>query len=140
MNRAILSGRIIGPIYHGTGRTTAYYKFRLECEATSEGRWPDRINCVAFGDMAARMTGKQEGEVIALEGRISTRSYDSKDPAKGKQFVTEVVLSKLTDAGTTFTAAPGPPPAARPPGRREPPPAPRLPPPPSDDPSDDVSF
>ena len=71
----------------------------LDREGQQKSR-PQFTLCVCWGktgDFAATMN---EGEAIAIEGRISTRSYD-KDGAK--QWMTEVNCSSATPLGAVST-------------------------------------
>lgn len=106
MNKVILSGRLIGPIYQGPGRVTPYFRFRMETPAEEEGRWPDRVGCVAFGALAEQLGKMREGDPLALVGRVAMRSYQGKDGSK--QWVTEVTVGSITQEDTKFEAAPGP--------------------------------
>lgn len=63
-----------------------------------EERQADFINCVAFKQTAefiSKFFGK--GRMIAVEGRLQTRSYDDKNGTKHN--VTEVIVSKASFTG-----------------------------------------
>ena len=54
----------------------------------------DWINCVAWGTQADNLCKYQEkGSLIAVEGRIQTRSYDNQNGQK--VYVTEVLVSRI---------------------------------------------
>ena len=63
-----------------------------------EERQADFINCVAF-NQAAEFISKffSKGRMIAVEGRLQTRSYDDKNGTK--HYVTEVIVNKASFTG-----------------------------------------
>lgn len=61
---------------------------------SGDGQDTDFINCVCYGKMADNLNEyTSKGSLIAVEGRINTRSYDN---AHGKKvYVTEVICNSI---------------------------------------------
>ena len=99
-NNVVLIGRLVRNIdLKQTNSGKAATNFTLAVNKTYKNEQgvseADFINCAAFGKQAenmARYLGK--GSLIAVEGRISTRSYQAKD---GKTvYITEIIASSIT--------------------------------------------
>jgi single-strand DNA-binding protein len=99
LNSVNLVGRISRDLelkYSGTG--TAVLNFNLAVNRTftnqSGEREADFINCVTFKKQAENMANYlRKGALIAVNGRIQTRSYDGQN---GRVWVTEVVANEVT--------------------------------------------
>ena len=94
MNKSILIGRLTKDVeLKYTTSQTAVASFPLAVDRKvqkGKEKETDFINIVLWGktaENAAQYTGK--GKLIAVIGRIQTRSYEAKDG--GKRYVTEVV-------------------------------------------------
>lgn len=98
INRVVLVGRLThDPVLRKTQAGTSVTSFTLACNRrkTKDGQQEaDFINCVAWNktaDIAQQYLSK--GSLIAIDGRIQTRSYDGKD---GKRvYITEVIVQNL---------------------------------------------
>ena len=99
INSVTLVGRITKDIdLRKTSSNTSVCNFtvavdrRFQSQQTS-GQTADFINCIAWrqsADFLASYAGK--GTIVAVEGRIQTRSYDGQN---GKVYVTEVVADNV---------------------------------------------
>lgn len=95
MNKSILIGRLTKDVElkYTPSTQTAVASFTLAVDRKvqkGKEKETDFINIVLWGktaENAAQYTGK--GKLIAVIGRIQTRSYEAKDG--GKRYVTEVV-------------------------------------------------
>ena len=95
MNKSILIGRLTKDVElkYTPSNQTAVTSFTLAVDRKAQKgkeKETDFINIVLWGktaENAAQYTGK--GKLIAVIGRIQTRSYEAKDG--GKRYVTEVV-------------------------------------------------
>lgn len=97
MNKAILVGRITKDIdLRYTNENKAVASFTVAVNRDKEHS--DFINCVTWEKQAENIKKYcAKGSLIAVEGRISTRSYDDKE---GKKiYVTEVVTSNVQFLG-----------------------------------------
>ncbi|MBQ4583751.1 MAG: single-stranded DNA-binding protein [Bacilli bacterium] len=100
MNKVILVGRLTkDPEMRTTGSGVAVTSFTVAVNRPysdqSGERQTDFINCVIWRKQAenvARYCNK--GSLVAVEGRIQTRSYDHQDGSK--RYVTEVVCDNVT--------------------------------------------
>lgn len=99
LNRAVLVGRLVKDVdLRYTSSGIAVSNFVIACNRpfrNEQGEQEaDFINCVVWRKQAenlAQYTGK--GSMIAIEGRIQTRSYEGKD---GKMvYVTEVLAENI---------------------------------------------
>ena len=108
LNRVILIGRLTkDPDLRFTPNGVAVANFTLAVDRVfSKEKETDFIPCVVWRKQAencAEYIGK--GSLVAVEGRIQVRTYESKDG--GKRWVTEVVadnvrfLDKRSDNNTT---------------------------------------
>ena len=93
INRVILVGRLTkAPELKSTPTGKSVVNFTLAVQRDKETS--DFINCIAWSKTAeilAQYTSK--GSMVAVEGRIQTRTYDSNGE---KKYVTEVVCDGLT--------------------------------------------
>ena len=104
MNKVILIGRLArDPELRTTSSGIASLNFSLAVTRnfTNQNgeREADFINCVAWRKQAENMAKYcQKGSQVAVEGRITTRSYDAQDGTK--RYVTEVVCDNVTFLGS----------------------------------------
>ncbi len=104
MNKVILIGRLArDPELRTTSSGIASLNFSLAVARnfTNQNgeREADFINCVAWRKQAENMAKYcQKGSQVAVEGRITTRSYDAQDGTK--RYVTEVVCDNVTFLGS----------------------------------------
>ena len=93
INRVILVGRLTKtPELKSTPNGKSVVNFTLAVQRDKDNT--DFINCIAWSKTAeilAQYTLK--GSLVAIEGRLQTRSYDSNGSTK---YVTEVVCDGLT--------------------------------------------
>lgn len=99
MNRVILVGRLArDPELRTTGTGKSVTSFTVAVDRrvnrnnqNSNQPTADFINCVAW-DRQGEVINQyfRKGNRIALEGRLSTRSYDAQDGSK--RYVTEVIM------------------------------------------------
>lgn len=99
MNRVVLVGRLTkDPELKKTNNNNSVVNFTIAVNRTfanaSGEREADFINCVAWNKTAENMaTYLGKGSLVAVDGRIQTRSYDGND---GKRvYVTEVFVDNL---------------------------------------------
>ncbi len=99
MNKVVLVGRLArDPELRTTQSGTNVVSFTVACDRRfvrqGEERQADFINCVAWNKTAEFISRYfTKGMRIALDGRISTRSYDDKDG--NKRYITEVVAEDV---------------------------------------------
>lgn len=102
INKAILMGRLTrDPELRHTGSGTPVCSFTLAIDnGYGENRQTDFINCVAW-NKTAEFVDKyfSKGKLIALIGRITTRSWEGQDGKKN--YATEVVVSEVSFCGDT---------------------------------------
>ncbi len=100
INNVVLIGRLVRDVdlkFTNSGKAATNFTLAVNRDFKNEQgeNEADFISCAAFGKQAenmARFLGK--GSLIGVEGRISTRSYQSKD---GKTvYITEVITNKVT--------------------------------------------
>lgn len=105
INRVVLVGRLTKDIEvrkttSGLSTTT----FTLACNRRytskdSNGQTADFINCVAWRQQADFLGSyAHKGNIVGIEGRIQTRSYDGQN---GKVYVTEVVCDSVQLIGNS---------------------------------------
>ena len=95
-NRIILVGRpTADPEVRTTIDTTPVAKFQLAVERQGGQREMDHMDIVAWGPLAENC-GKflSKGQLTLVEGRISNRSFDTKEGIK--KYVTEIVARNVT--------------------------------------------
>ena len=99
MNKVVLVGRLTAkPELRYTPQNTAYTRFTVAVNRSftnSEGkRDADFINVVAWRKQAETISKYfDKGNLIALEGRLQTGSYDDKDG--NKRYTTDVALDNF---------------------------------------------
>ncbi|MFA5113766.1 MAG: single-stranded DNA-binding protein [Candidatus Margulisiibacteriota bacterium] len=94
MNRSILAGRLVAdPEVRFTSNELAVTHFRLAINRNGSDN-AEFINCVAFGGLA-KICGEylKKGKLVAVEGRLQIRSYQSKSGQKRTS--TEVVIDEM---------------------------------------------
>ena len=100
MNKAILVGRLTkDPEMRTTSSGVAVTSFTVAVnrpyQDQSGERQTDFINCVIWRKQAENVAKYcTKGSLVAVEGRIQTRSYDHQDGSK--RYVTEVVCDNVT--------------------------------------------
>ena len=102
INKAILMGRLTrDPELRHTGTGTAVCSFTVAIDnGYGENRQTDYVNCVAWNKTAEfvdKYFGK--GKLIALIGRITTRSWEGQDGKKN--YATEIVVNEVSFCGDT---------------------------------------
>lgn len=95
MNKVVLVGRLTAKPELVKSEKNSYTKFALAVKrdyANADGsRETDFINIIAWGKNAETIAKYlDKGNLIALDGRIQTGSYDNKDG--NKVYTTDVVL------------------------------------------------
>ena len=102
INKAILMGRLTrDPELRHTGTGTPVCSFSIAIDnGYGENRQTDFINCVAW-NKTAEFVDKyfSKGKLIALIGRITTRSWEGQDGKKN--YSTEVVVNEVSFCGDT---------------------------------------
>jgi len=104
MNKSILIGRIVrDPEMRTTQSGLNNTTFTLAVNRTftnQDGeKEADFISCVAWRKQAENIAKYcSKGSLIAVEGRIQTRSYDAQDGTK--RYVTEVIVENCTFLST----------------------------------------
>lgn len=96
LNKAILMGRLTHDpeLRHtGTGKPVATFTVAID-NGYGENKKTDFINCVAW-NKTAEFVAKwfSKGQMIIVEGRISTRTWDGNDGRKN--YATEVVAHEV---------------------------------------------
>lgn len=98
LNRSILAGRLTAdPEVRYTDNELAVTHFSLAINRGSKKNGTettDFINCVAFGGLA-KICGEylKKGRLVAVEGRLQIRKYDSKSGEK--KTATEVIVDDM---------------------------------------------
>lgn len=105
LNKVVLMGRLTADAQlKATQSGKSVATFTVACDRDFGEKEADFINCVAW-DKKAEFISKwfKKGDVIALTGRITVRSYDTDN---GKRYVTEINVedayfggSKKADSG-----------------------------------------
>ena len=95
MNRTVLVGRIVkDPDIKKTSSGKSVASFVLAVNQRFNRDKTDFINCVAWEKTADYLANYvKKGNLIAVEGRISTRNYDGSDGKK--VYITEVVCESV---------------------------------------------
>lgn len=97
INKVILMGRLTrDPELRHTGTGTPVCSFSIAIDnGYGENKQTDFINCVAWNKTAEFVSNYfQQGKMIIVIGRISTRSWEGQDGKKN--YVTEVVASEVS--------------------------------------------
>lgn len=103
LNNVIIMGRLTAdPELKSTQNGTSVLQFTVAVDRDfvkqGEERQTDFINCVAFKETANHIAKWfSKGRMIAVEGRLQTRSYDDKNGTK--HYVTEVIVNKASFTG-----------------------------------------
>ena len=98
LNRSILAGRLVAdPEVRYTKTEMAVTRFRLAINRGSKkngNETTDFISCVAFGGLA-KICGEylKKGRLVAVECRLSIRSYETKEGEKKSS--TEVIVDEM---------------------------------------------
>lgn len=99
MNRVVLVGRITKDVklsYTQSNIAVASFTIAVNRPYSNEdgNKEADFIQCVAWRKQAENMEKYvHKGNMLGIDGRISTRSYDTDD---GTKYVTEVVCDSVT--------------------------------------------
>ena len=99
MNRVVLVGRITKDVklsYTQSNIAVASFTVAVNRPYSNEdgNKEADFIQCVAWRKQAENMEKYvHKGDMLGIDGRISTRSYDTDD---GTKYVTEVVCDNVT--------------------------------------------
>lgn len=104
MNQVILTGRLTrDPELRTTTSDKQVASFTLAVSKYEEKA--DFINCIVWGKQAENLCKYvSKGSQIALNGRISTRSYE--DDKGNKRNITEVVADTIEYLGTKKSTSP----------------------------------
>ncbi len=97
INRVVLIGRLTKDIElkkRTSGVSTVSFTLAVNRNIKKEGQpEADFINCVAWRQQAEFLGSyAHKGNIVGVEGRIATRSYDGQN---GKVYVTEVVCDSV---------------------------------------------
>lgn len=102
LNRSILAGRLVAdPVVRYTANELAVTNFRLAINHNGKKETAVFINCVAWGGLA-KICGEylKKGRLVAVEGRLQIKNYESK---KGeKKTSTEVVVDNMQMLDSKF--------------------------------------
>lgn len=101
INRVVLTGRLTKDVElraTPSGANVASFTVAVDGFARDQNNNPVNqasfINCVAWNTQAKFIsTYCKKGSLVALEGRLQTRSYDRKDGTKA--YVTEVIADRV---------------------------------------------
>lgn len=120
MNQVVLTGRLskepeLFYSKEGIGVTSFHLAVKRNYKNASGEYEADFIPCVSFRKLAETIaTYCDKGSLVALSGRLQTRSYENKD--RVRSYVTEVVVESiefLQRKKRTETPIPEPPPPAQ---------------------------
>lgn len=103
INKAVLRGRAAANAEWKDLPNATLVTLRLgtaDSYTDKDGRKVDRTDwhlIACWGKMADQARGIRKGDMVQVEGKIRTRSYESRD---GKRYVTEIIASKIVcDSG-----------------------------------------
>ena len=110
INRVVLTGRLTKDVeLRATPSGASVASFTVAVDGFTKDQNGETIssfiNCVAWSNSAKFVsTYCKKGSLVALEGRLQSRSYDRKDGTKA--YVTEVIVDRIEnlspkDAATT---------------------------------------
>lgn len=105
INRTILTGRLTrDPEVRYTKTNKAVVSFTLAVNRNSKDSEPDFVECVAWEGLA-KICGEylKKGRMVAIEGRLQVRRYETKDGQK--RTATEVVASSMQMLDSKFYQA-----------------------------------
>ncbi|MDD6565035.1 MAG: single-stranded DNA-binding protein [Clostridiales bacterium] len=102
MNRVILMGRLTAdPELRQTPQGTSVTSFTIAVDRrikTENGQQADFITCVAWRKTAEFICRYfQKGRMIAIEGQLQSRSWDTQDGKR--QYATEVIVDNVSFTG-----------------------------------------
>lgn len=102
MNRVILMGRLTAdPELRQTPQGTSVTSFTIAVDRrikTENGQQADFITCVAWRKTAEFICRYfQKGRMIAVEGQLQSRSWDTQDGKR--QYATEVIVDNVSFTG-----------------------------------------
>lgn len=102
MNRVILMGRLTAdPELRQTPQGTSVTQFTIAVDRrikTENGQQADFITCVAWRKTAEFICRYfQKGRMIAIEGQLQSRSWDTQDGKR--QYATEVMVDNVSFTG-----------------------------------------
>ena len=102
MNRVILMGRLTAdPELRQTPQGTSVTRFTIAVDRrikTENGQQADFITCVAWRKTAEFICRYfQKGRMIAIEGQLQSRSWDTQDGKR--QYATEVIVDNVSFTG-----------------------------------------
>lgn len=102
LNKVIIMGRLTqDPELRSTPSGTSVLQFTVAVDRNykqGEEKQADFINCVAWkqhAEFIAKHFGK--GRMIAIEGRLQSRTYDDKNGSK--HYITEVIVENVFFTG-----------------------------------------
>ena len=112
INRVVLTGRLTKDVElraTPSGANVASFTVAVDGFGRDQNNNPVNqasfVNCVAWNQTAKFVTTYcKKGSLVALEGRLQTRSYDRKDGTKA--YVTEVVTERVENLSPRDNAAP----------------------------------
>lgn len=100
INRVVLTGRLTRDVElraTPSGNNVASFTVAVDGfskDAAGDGNQASFISCVAWNNSAKFVsTYCKKGSLVALEGRLQSRSYDRKDGTKA--YVTEVIVDRI---------------------------------------------
>lgn len=94
MNSVILTGRLTkDPELKTTQSNISVVAFTIAVDKNFKDEGADFISCVAWRQLAENITKyKKKGDLIGVQGRLSTRQYETEN---GVRYVTEVVCDQV---------------------------------------------
>ena len=112
INRVVLTGRLTKDVElraTPSGTNVASFTVAVDGFGRDQNNNPVNqasfINCVAWNSQAKFIsTYCKKGTLVALEGRLQTRSYDRKDGTKA--YVTEVIADRVENLSPKDNSAP----------------------------------
>ena len=99
INTVIIMGRLTtDPELKSTQNGKSVIQFTVAIDRNSKDKATDFISCVAW-DKTAEFISKyfSKGRMIAVEGRLQSRTYDDKNGSK--HYITEVIVSQASFTG-----------------------------------------
>ena len=111
INRVVLTGRLTKDVEQRatpSGANVASFTIAVDGFTKDQGNntvnQASFINCVAWNQQAKFLsTYCKKGSLVALEGRLQTRSYDRKDGTKA--YVTEVITDRVENLSPKDSSA-----------------------------------
>lgn len=109
LNNVIIMGRLVkDPELKTTSSGTSVTQFTIACDreyaSKGEERQADFFDCTAWRGTAEFISKYfSKGRLIAITGRLQTRSYETKEGAARK--VTEIVVDKANFCGDKGTGS-----------------------------------